>query len=115
MLSSGLYFEVVPLGDAMKYKLQEIEFIWEDIGDPKFCIMVDETRDESKKKMETRSLALEKAICEVLLCHCLNVGDIHGQGYDGASNMRGEWNDFQALFATNFRFAYYVHYLAYHL
>ncbi|XP_012488005.1 uncharacterized protein LOC105801223 [Gossypium raimondii] len=40
--------------------------------------------------LDTTSLALEKAIHEVLLLHCLNVDDIHGQGYDGASNMRGE-------------------------
>ncbi|TYH31487.1 hypothetical protein ES288_A01G177000v1 [Gossypium darwinii] len=46
---------------------------------------------------DTISLALEKAICEVLLHHCLNVDDIHGQGYDGVSNMHGEWNDLQAL------------------
>ncbi|XP_016755171.1 uncharacterized protein [Gossypium hirsutum] len=39
---------------------------------------------------DTTSLALEKAIHEVLLLHCLNVDDIHGQEYDGASNMRGE-------------------------
>ncbi|TYH63239.1 hypothetical protein ES332_D07G177300v1 [Gossypium tomentosum] len=47
---------------------------------------------------KTTSLALEKEICKVLLCHCLNVDDIHGQGYDGASNMHGEWNNLLALF-----------------
>ncbi|KAH1031573.1 hypothetical protein J1N35_043747 [Gossypium stocksii] len=55
MLSSGLYFKVEPLRDAMKHRIQEIK--------------------------DTTSLALEKATCEVLLHHCLNVDDIPGQRY----------------------------------
>ncbi|XP_016730910.1 uncharacterized protein [Gossypium hirsutum] len=127
MLSSGLYFKVVPLGDGMSHKIQEIEgFTREEIGDSKFCILVDEAHDESKKEQieivlqfadkegfiherffdlvhvkDTTSLAFEKAICEVILHHCLNVDDICGQGYDGASNIHGEWNDLQALFDKN--------------
>ncbi|KAG4138796.1 hypothetical protein ERO13_D07G155501v2 [Gossypium hirsutum] len=37
---------------------------------------------------KTTSLALEKEICKVLLCHYLNVDDIHGQGYDGATTSK---------------------------
>jgi hypothetical protein len=38
-----------------------------------------------------------------------------GQGYDGASNMRGEWNGLQALFINDCPYAYYLHYLAHKL
>ncbi|KAH1063534.1 hypothetical protein J1N35_028521 [Gossypium stocksii] len=62
--------------------------------------------------LDTTSLTLEKAICEVILHHCLNVDDIRDQGYDGASNMLGKWNDLQALFAKKVQFAYYVHCLS---
>ncbi|KAG8500793.1 hypothetical protein CXB51_002976 [Gossypium anomalum] len=58
-------------------------------------------RDEAliQEIKDTTSLALEKTICELLLHHCLNVDDIRGQGYNGASNMHGEWNGLQALFS----------------
>ncbi|XP_015932200.1 uncharacterized protein LOC107458503 [Arachis duranensis] len=40
---------------------------------------------------------------------------LRGQGYDGASNMRGEWNGLQALFLKGYPFAYYIHCLAHRL
>ena len=89
--------------------------IREEIGTSKFCMMMDESRDESKKNQmalvlrfvnsegfikerfldvihvtNTAALTLKKAICTVLADNNLNVRDIRGQGYDGASNMRGE-------------------------
>ncbi|XP_061360340.1 uncharacterized protein LOC133304340 [Gastrolobium bilobum] len=69
--------------------------IRKDIGDSKFCIIVDEARDESKREQ----MALN--IC--------------GQGYDGASNMCGEWNGLQALFVNECPCAYYVHCFAHRL
>ncbi|GKC16194.1 zinc finger MYM-type protein 1-like protein [Tanacetum coccineum] len=66
-----------------------------EVGDSYFCVMVDESRDESK-----RSKWLYK------LC---------GQGYDGASNMRGEWNGLQALVCKDCPYAYYVHCFAHRL
>ncbi|GKB87969.1 zinc finger MYM-type protein 1-like protein [Tanacetum coccineum] len=38
-----------------------------------------------------------------------------GQGYDGASNMRGEWNGLQALILKECPYAYYVHCFAHQL
>ena len=38
-----------------------------------------------------------------------------GQGYDGAINMRGEWNGLQALVLRDCPYAYYVHCMAHHL
>ncbi|GMI80090.1 hypothetical protein like AT1G19260 [Hibiscus trionum] len=114
--------------------------IREEIGEQKFCVIVDEARDESKREQmaivlryvdkegfirerffdlvhvkETTSSALKKEICDVLSHHCLNVKDIRGQGYDGASNMRGEFNGLQALLLKECPFAYYIHCLAHRL
>ncbi|XP_062116579.1 uncharacterized protein LOC133830587 [Humulus lupulus] len=41
--------------------------------------------------------------------------NIRGQGYDGASNMRGEWNGLQALICNECLYAYYIHFLAHRL
>ena len=40
---------------------------------------------------------------------------IRGQGYDGASSMRGEWNGLQALVLKDCPYAYYVHCFAHRL
>ncbi|XP_024316455.1 zinc finger MYM-type protein 1-like isoform X2 [Brachypodium distachyon] len=114
--------------------------IIEEIGTSKFCIMVDEARDESKKDQmalvirfvnkegfikerfldvihvkNTVASTLKDAICAVLVDNNLNVQDIRGQGYDGASNMRGEWNGLKALILNECPYAYYVHCMAHQL
>ncbi|XP_061360405.1 uncharacterized protein LOC133304388 [Gastrolobium bilobum] len=111
-----------------------------DIGDSKFCIIVDESRDESKREQmalvlrfvdkdgfikercfdlyhvqDTSSMTLKNAISDILSHHCLDIQNIRGQGYDGASNMRGEWNGLQALFLNECPCAYYVHCFAHRL
>jgi len=40
---------------------------------------------------DTTALTLKNEICDVLSHYNLHI-NIRGQGYDGASNMRGEWN-----------------------
>ena len=114
--------------------------IREEIGDRKFCIMVDEARDESKKEQmalvlwfpstegfiherfidinhvnDTLALTLKDAICTILADNNLNVQDIRGQGYDWASNMRGEWNGLKALILKECPYAYYIHCMAHQL
>nr|XP_023876257.1 zinc finger MYM-type protein 1-like [Quercus suber] len=114
--------------------------IREEIGDAKFCILVDEARDESKKERmaiilrfvdkegfikerffhvvhvkDTTALTLKNEICAVLSHYNLHIENIQGQGYDGASNMRGEWNGLQALFLKDCPYAYYVHCMAHRL
>ncbi|XP_019460090.1 PREDICTED: zinc finger MYM-type protein 1-like [Lupinus angustifolius] len=64
---------------------------------------------------DTTSITLKKAIFGVLSQHNLDVSNIRGQGYDGASNMRGEWNGLQALFLKDCSYAYYVHCFAHRL
>ena len=111
-----------------------------EMSNAKFCLIVDESRDISKRKQmaivvrfvdrngfvrerfldlvhvsNTSALTLKSEICSILSQHNLNVEDIRGQGYDGASNMRGEWNGLQALFLNECPYAYYVHCLAHQL
>ena len=115
-------------------------YIREEIGDNKYCIIVDESRDESKREQmaivlrfvdaarflrerfldlvhvpDTKSLSLKLHICELLSLHKLDIQNMRGQGYDGASNMRGEWNGLQALILQECPFAYYVHCFAHRL
>ncbi|XP_015955613.2 uncharacterized protein LOC107480000 [Arachis duranensis] len=114
--------------------------IREEIDDSKFCIIIDEARDESKREQmsvvlrfvdkhgcvqerffdlihvsDTCSLTLKTEISSVLSRHNLDVQNLRGQGYDRASNMRGEWNGLQALFLKDCPFAYYIHCLAHRL
>ncbi|XP_073119743.1 uncharacterized protein [Henckelia pumila] len=108
--------------------------IREKIGDAKFCIIVDEARDESKKEQMSIVLkfvdkdgyvqerffglvhvkdivasTLKEGIFSVLSSHTLDVQNIRGQGYDGASNMHGEWNGLKALILSECPYVYHVH------
>ncbi|KAL5750564.1 hypothetical protein ACOSP7_025167 [Xanthoceras sorbifolium] len=114
--------------------------IREEVGDAKFCILVDEAVNESNKEQvaiilryvdlkgfvrerffqvisvaDTNSSTLKKEICNILMRYNLSVENLRGQGYDGASNMRGEWNGLQALFLKDCPSAYYVHCFAHRL
>jgi len=64
---------------------------------------------------DTTASILNEEISFVLSHHNLDVQNIRGQGYDGASNMRGEWNGLQTLFINDCPYAYYVHCLAHQL
>ena len=97
--------------------------ISEEIGESKFCLIIDEAKDESKREqmvmalrfvdkdgcvqerffnlvhvLDTSSMTLKNEVDGVLSRHNLNIHNLRGLGYDGASNMRGEWNGLQALF-----------------
>ena len=114
--------------------------IREEIGEAKFCIIVDEARDESKREQmaiilrfvdkdgyvrerffglvhvsDTVALTLKNALYSLLSFHNLDIQNIRGQGYDGASNMRGEFNGLQALVLNDCSYAYYVHCFAHRL
>ncbi|XP_073050714.1 uncharacterized protein [Primulina eburnea] len=114
--------------------------IREDVGSAKFCLLIDEAKDISDKEQmaivlrfvdregflmerffdivhvsDTTAVTLKKEICNVLGQHNFHIKDIRGQGYDGASNMRGSWNGLQALFLRDSPQAYYVHCFAHRL
>ncbi|XP_025692769.1 uncharacterized protein [Arachis hypogaea] len=61
------------------------------------------------------SATLKQEICSVLSHHNLNIQNVRGQGYDGTSNMRGEWKGLQALIIQECPYAYYVHCFAHQL
>ncbi|XP_073057656.1 uncharacterized protein [Primulina eburnea] len=114
--------------------------IRKEIGDAKFCILVDEARDASNKEQmaivlrfvdtegflrerffaivhvtDTTAATLKKEISDALGRYDLHIHNMRGQGYDGASNMRGSWNGLQALFLKDCSCAYYVHCFAHRL
>ncbi|KAL5833527.1 hypothetical protein ACOSQ3_017201 [Xanthoceras sorbifolium] len=105
--------------------------IREEVGDTKICILVDEAVDESNKEQmaiifeniffqvmsvnDTNSSTLKREICNVLARYNLSVENLRNQGYDGASNMRGEWNGLQVLFLKDCPSAYYIHCFAHRL
>ncbi|TVT99813.1 hypothetical protein EJB05_54814, partial [Eragrostis curvula] len=124
--------------DIMASKVQKL--IRDEIGDAKFCLIVDESRDESRKEQmalvvhfvdkdgfirerfldivhvhDTSSATLKEELSSLLSHHGLDVQNIRGQGYDGASNMCGEWNGLQAKFMAECPYAYYVHCFAHQL
>ena len=114
--------------------------IREEIGDVKFCILIDEAYDESMKEqlavvlryvdidnfvreqfygivhvVDIAALTLKKEIYYLFSNYCLDIQNIRGQGYDGASNIRGEWNGLQALILNDCPYAYYIHCFAHRL
>jgi hypothetical protein len=114
--------------------------IHDEVGDAKFSILVDETCDVSKREQmalvlrfvdkddvlqerffdcihvkNTRALTLKQEISHVLCSHSFDVQNLRGQGYNGASNMKGELNGLQALFLRECPYAYCVHCYAHRL
>ena len=114
--------------------------IRDEIGDSKFSILVDETCDVAKREQmalvlrfadkggilqerffdlihvaNTRSLTLKDKLSFALTNHGFDIQNLQGQGYEGASNMRGDLNGLQALFLQECPYAYYVHCYAHRL
>ena len=59
--------------------------------------------------------ALKEALVKMLNSHKLPISRLRGQGYDGASNMRGEFNGLQKLIRDENPYAFYVHCFAHQL
>ena len=97
--------------------VETLSAIMFDIGDAPFSIMVDEARDHSVKEQmavvlryvddkgqvierfvgiehvkSTDARSLKLAIDELFSRHGLSISNLRGQGYDGASNMQGQFN-----------------------
>jgi hypothetical protein len=114
--------------------------IREEIGDAKFSIIADETCDVLKREQmtiilrfvniegilrgrffdlehvkNTKALTLKAEISYALPIHGFDLQNLRGQGYNGASNMRGALNGLQLLFSKECPYAYYVHCYAHHL
>ncbi|XP_027071787.2 uncharacterized protein [Coffea arabica] len=111
-----------------------------DIGHGLFAILCDKSRDASTKEQlavviryvdshgyvierflgilhvrDTTALSLKKAIDDLFSKHGLSISQIRGQDYDGASNMRGEYNGLKTLIMKKNGSAYYIHCFAHQL
>ncbi|XP_022872143.1 zinc finger MYM-type protein 1-like [Olea europaea var. sylvestris] len=82
---------------------ETLDVIMRDIGDRLFSILVDESRDVSD------------SIDHLFSRFNLSISSLRGQNYDGASNMRGEYNGLKALILKDNSSAFYIHYFAYQL
>ncbi|KAJ9557377.1 hypothetical protein OSB04_011991 [Centaurea solstitialis] len=82
-----------------------LKYIFEEIGDDVFSLLVDESSDISKK--EQMAVVLRYVKCGIV--------KERGQGYDGASNMRGQFNGLKALILKENSSAYYVYCFAHQL
>ncbi|XP_042016087.1 zinc finger MYM-type protein 1-like [Salvia splendens] len=104
-----------------------------DIGDKVFTLLVDEARDVSVNEQmgvvlryvnnegyvierfigivhvtNTSSHNLKCAIDDLLVKHNLSLSKVREQGYDGASNTRGEFNGLKSLILQDNPYAVYV-------
>ncbi|KAL5716165.1 hypothetical protein ACHQM5_017892 [Ranunculus cassubicifolius] len=120
--------------------LETVEAIRRDIGDSCFALLVDESRDVSIKEqmvvavryvdkrgcvmeriigfvhvLETTSVTLKEAIDSLFAKNNLSISKLRGQGYDGANNMRGEYNGLKALILRENKSAYFIHCFAHQL
>ncbi|XP_022897543.1 zinc finger MYM-type protein 1-like [Olea europaea var. sylvestris] len=104
-----------------------------------FSILVDESRDTSMKEqmsvviryvknacilehfigvihvLNTTAASLKAAIDQLFSTYSLIISNLRGQGYDGTSNMRGEYNGLKALILKENPSAYYIHCFAHQL
>ena len=64
---------------------------------------------------DTTSANLKSSIDSLFARFKLSIKQVRGQGYDGASNMRGEFNGLKSLIMRENSSAYYVHCFAHQL
>jgi hypothetical protein len=125
---------------AQACAMETLDLIMADVGDSLFSILVDECKDSSNKEQlaivlryvnakgcvkecfvgivhvpDTTSNALLQAVEGTLAKLGLSFDRLRGQGYDGASNMKGEYNGLKALVLERAPTAYYVHCFAHQL
>ena len=105
-----------------------------DVGDALFSILIDESRDASTKEQMvvalryadkngyvferfigfkhvtcTTTISLKEALDQLFSKYGLSISRLHRQGYDGASNMQGEFNGLRTLIMNKNECAYYIH------
>ncbi|XP_039802977.1 zinc finger MYM-type protein 1-like [Panicum virgatum] len=114
--------------------------IMDEIRGRHFSVLIDESRDVSIKEQmamilrfvndegkiverflglkhieKCTSAALKEALVNLLSSHKLSISMLREQGYDSASNMRGEFNGVQRLIRDINPYAFYVHCFAHQL
>jgi hypothetical protein len=68
-----------------------------------------------KHVKDTTSDALKQVLFSILDKYNLSITRLRGQGYDGTSNMRGEFNGLQKRILDDNPYAFYVHCFAHQL
>jgi hypothetical protein len=68
-----------------------------------------------KMVADTSSSSLKAALDGMFARHGLSMSRVHGQGYDGASNMRGEFHGLQRQILDENPYAFYIHCFAHQL
>ena len=111
-----------------------------DLGGGFFSILVDESRDISIKEqmivvlryvdkkgivierflgivhvVDTSALSLKVAIEFLFSKYALSLSRLSRQGYDGASNMQGEFNSLKTLILKENKSTFYIHCFAHQL
>ncbi|KAM6547091.1 hypothetical protein CsatB_027827 [Cannabis sativa] len=119
---------------------ETLDVIIKGIGDSMFSILVDESRDVSIKEQmavvlryvdkdghvierfvgiehvaNTTAVSLKGAIDKLFSRYGLSISKLRGQGYDGASNMQGEFKGLKTLILKENPSAFYVHCFAHQL
>ncbi|XP_058726984.1 uncharacterized protein LOC131598392 [Vicia villosa] len=114
--------------------------IVDSVRDDFFSILIDESRDTSTKEQmsvvlryvdkkgsvierflglvhvaNTSAISLKLALESLFATHNLSLSRVRGQGYDGASNMQGEFNGLKSLILKENSSAFYVHCFAHQL
>nr|XP_017224997.1 PREDICTED: zinc finger MYM-type protein 1-like [Daucus carota subsp. sativus] len=120
--------------------VETLNYIIHDLGDDLFAILIDESCDISVKEQmivilryvdkrghvierfigiahvpNTNAASLKVCIDSLFAKHGLSISKIRGQGYDGASNMRGEFNGLKSLIMRENESAHYIHCFAHQL
>uniref|UniRef100_A0A7N0UFZ5 DUF4371 domain-containing protein n=1 Tax=Kalanchoe fedtschenkoi TaxID=63787 RepID=A0A7N0UFZ5_KALFE len=84
-----------------------------------FAILIDESRDERifgiVHVSDTTAVSLKGALDSLFSKNNLTMSSVRGQGYDGASNMRGEFSGLKTLIMKENSSAFYVHCFAHQL
>ncbi|PIA29080.1 hypothetical protein AQUCO_06300039v1 [Aquilegia coerulea] len=138
--NNNLTAHVVQKDIVNSFAVETTNVILKELGDAFFSVLIDESRDISVKEQmavvirfvddkgcvierflgivhvrETTALSLKAALEELFSKHGLSIGRLRGQGYDGASNMRGQFGGLKTLIMNANESAYYVHCFAHQL
>ncbi|PIA35273.1 hypothetical protein AQUCO_03600147v1 [Aquilegia coerulea] len=111
-----------PSHQGLKNEAQTETEKQQNLGANGYCLKVVDDSGSVRERflaivgvVDTKAITLKKEISNVLAYSNLHACHMRGQGYDGASNMRGAWNGLQALFLKESPCAYYIHCFAHRL
>ncbi|XP_031503841.1 uncharacterized protein LOC116266669 [Nymphaea colorata] len=120
--------------------IETANVIMKELGGTFFSILLDDSRDVSTKEqmaivlqfvnekgqvveqflalvhvLETSVVSLKAAVEETFCKYGLSIASLRGQGYNGASNMKGAFNGLKTLILNDNESAYYIHCFAHQL